>query len=660
MATSDENPLIKALPPATDYLTYLTIVEYNLTKERLPVLHGILQDTELTSNIGWDLVQILLPLLPESEECLHVVAKLGNPREVILKATELLESVGKEAEDYDEEKEEGRGKDGQETGPTSYMLPSVLQFTTLLRVISILHPRIKTKQPSRFLATTIEAILPAYARLGHSPSATQAVLSLMDSLSRANRPQLPPRVSESTVPLASTGESAPDPEASSTLIVDEDESLLQSSLLQSFLTHVTEIYVDSLPPVADSSGMAWSARVYEILHPEKIVPFRISVVSQFKENADLRERDETVLQLLNRAQYGLSLDWGEVMWTAKLPESEFLKHSEMAHLGLSPPSLVASRGGIMYLLAAQTLLRLLDSTEKYGLDVLYPETVRSYIGDSELDGIGTEPLPLIDSVLALGFPALHDDEGHSNKMSDVDFHKYLQRLSLLSANTPASNLRFNAHVLTSAILHAHPSPQIRYNFIRDTLQHCPYESLKVSAVGWLKDEILAAAGPKQSDHVTERPRESKQDLTTTQADSTLFSKPETLLDICLLVFPSAAVRDLGDIPEFLLQVPFFLASLNLLYLLCSSVVLREKLDVSRVIDLVGLDAEFVMPLVQVTGDFKEVLLGQDGGGGDAGAALADIELLEDALGRVRGAGVSGSDKRVGTGGQLPGEPAVET
>jgi hypothetical protein len=303
MANGEENPLIKALPPATDYITYLTIVDYNLTKEQLPLLHEILQDTALTSNIGWDLVQILLPLLPESEECLQDVAKLGNPREVILKVTELLESVGKEeaeeAEEDDEfeEKEEDLNDDGQDVPQAESLLLSVPQFRTLLRMISVLHPRIKTKQPSRFLATSIEAILPAYARLGHSPLATEALLSLMDSLSRASRSQLPPRSREPTVPLSSTEESAPDPEATSSPTTPEDDAL-QSSLLRSFLTHVMEIHVNSLPPVAESSGLAWSWRLYETLHPEKIVPFRKSVVSQFRENSDLRERDGTIRQLL--------------------------------------------------------------------------------------------------------------------------------------------------------------------------------------------------------------------------------------------------------------------------------------------------------------------------------------------------------------------------
>ena len=90
---AEKNPLIEALPPATDYLSYLTIIEYNLNPEALPTLHQVLQDTKLTTNIGWDLVHLLVPLLPNSNECLQDIARLGNPREVILKVTESLRLI---------------------------------------------------------------------------------------------------------------------------------------------------------------------------------------------------------------------------------------------------------------------------------------------------------------------------------------------------------------------------------------------------------------------------------------------------------------------------------------------------------------------------------------------------------------------------------------
>lgn len=106
-----ENPLVAALPPVSDYITYLTIVEYNLTPENLPVLQEVLKDEKLTTNIGWDLVHLLVPHLPDSEGCLREIARLGNPREVILKVTESLRLIDYESieedEDDDEDSEEG-------------------------------------------------------------------------------------------------------------------------------------------------------------------------------------------------------------------------------------------------------------------------------------------------------------------------------------------------------------------------------------------------------------------------------------------------------------------------------------------------------------------------------------------------------------------------
>ena len=89
----EDNPLIRALPPESDYLTYLTIVEYNLSTENMPILHKVLQDEKLTTNIGWDMVHLLVPYLPDSEQCLQDIARLGNPREVILKVTESLRLI---------------------------------------------------------------------------------------------------------------------------------------------------------------------------------------------------------------------------------------------------------------------------------------------------------------------------------------------------------------------------------------------------------------------------------------------------------------------------------------------------------------------------------------------------------------------------------------
>lgn len=316
MAEGD-NPLLKALPPETDYLSYLTILEYNLTVEQLPTLHHILQDTTLTANIGWDLVHLLIPLLPASQQCLHDVARLGNPREVVLKVTELLEGFG-EGEETDDEEEtgdikgpatpeelgasKGEAREDKAQGDENVVPESTTsrglskppskgtKFAALLSMLSILHPRIKTKYPSRFLSTSLQAVLPAYSQVARTTEATEAVLGFIKALSGTKRPKLPPRKSSAMIPAQAAPVSAPDPEGKDEAL-GVDEKGLQSRLLQSFLTYVTEAYMNSIALDEDVPGLAWSSRYQEKLHPEKIIPGRRTYGSLFMEEEHLHERD---------------------------------------------------------------------------------------------------------------------------------------------------------------------------------------------------------------------------------------------------------------------------------------------------------------------------------------------------------------------------------
>ena len=309
MANDHDNPVLQALPPETDYITYLTIVEYNLTESQLPMFHGILQDTTLTANIAWDLVHILLPLLPASEQCLQDVAELGNPREVILKVTEILEGFsydlecqdrGSEIEPDDSVLEPSsiqEDRSNLERQHAEVIPQSVLKFQVLLRMLSILHSRIRTKYPSRFLLTSIEAILPAYKQLAYAQPAIEAVFSFIEALAQTRRPPLPPRMSNHAIKPADPEISALDPEASPEP-VSQAEADLQDSLLRSFITHVTRIYIEALPAVGDSTGLAWSVRIYEISYPERIIPFRKSVTSTFHESRDYQDRDLLLHRIL--------------------------------------------------------------------------------------------------------------------------------------------------------------------------------------------------------------------------------------------------------------------------------------------------------------------------------------------------------------------------
>jgi hypothetical protein len=273
--------ILEARPPATDRFTYLTIIEANLCPEVLPTLNEVLQDAELTQEIGWDLVFNLVSL-PGSEACLETVARLGNPREVILKVLETLELLGGDEEEKEEEEEERK--------PES-TVSSTYRFITLLGMLAILHRRIKTKYPSRFLAQTLQTVLGTYRP---NQEMTASVLNLVHSLSGQRRPPLPSR--KSSVNVANpdqdgdASKNAPDPEADRDDREDPDESDLQQRLLLSFATCILEAY-------ANGNEMMWSARLLEFYNPEKIVPGRRTLMAAFREDQELLSRDSIVGKL---------------------------------------------------------------------------------------------------------------------------------------------------------------------------------------------------------------------------------------------------------------------------------------------------------------------------------------------------------------------------
>lgn len=262
--------LQESKPPATDHFTYLTIVEKSLSPEILPALETILDDAELTKEIGWDMVEMLVAV-PGSDQCLERIARLGNPREVILK---VLEVLGK-TEDI--EGSVGRSK-----------------FVTLLGMLGVLHRRLQVKRPSRFIHTTLATVLVAYD--ASSDSDTAAIVELVRSLSGRKRPNLPTRQSSTNIEMMFTNadSSTPDPEALSSEQPDKSDEKLSQNILQSFLTCVIEKFVGE-------GQLEWAARLLEFTWPERIVPGRRTMLQTFKEAPELQAKDALIGQLAVRS-----------------------------------------------------------------------------------------------------------------------------------------------------------------------------------------------------------------------------------------------------------------------------------------------------------------------------------------------------------------------
>jgi hypothetical protein len=272
----------------TDYLTYLTILESHLSPEILPTLNDILQNVELNQNIGWDLINLLLPI-PGSEQCLHTIARLGNPREVVLKVTEAFQIL---------ELEEDETQDKSTSSSIAVEPTAIDKFCLLVNLLSILLPRIKTKYPSRFLSTSLMAILSTFRP---SNQATLAVIAFVHTISGKKRPSLPGRKSSLQIPAtAKSGpqSSAPDPEAQDE---DPEEAAIQTKLLQSFVTHVLEEYINT-------NSLEWAARLQESFEPAKVVSGRQNVGEAYREEPTLVTRDTIVGQLIVSFTYLILAD----------------------------------------------------------------------------------------------------------------------------------------------------------------------------------------------------------------------------------------------------------------------------------------------------------------------------------------------------------------
>lgn len=118
--------------------------------------------------------------------------------------------------------------------------------------------------------------------------------------------------------------------------------------------------------------------------------------------------------------------------------------------------------------------------------------VQRFLGAIDLPGREPNGDGVTDAIIMIGVWLEENNKFVGGPLDDEDFLQLLQTLSLLSANNHSSSLRNAAHLLTTSILHAHPTDQVRLAFITDTLEHCPFEALKGSAVSWLKEEIITA------------------------------------------------------------------------------------------------------------------------------------------------------------------------
>jgi hypothetical protein len=650
----DEHPLLASRPPVTDPITYLTIIEYNLSEENLPILHEVLQDAELTATIGWDLIHLLLPLLPLSEDCLQDIAAKGNPRECVLKVTEALRLLEFEDQhDHTDEEEDdtqtserkkaaevGMGESSTSPAFQPAVVPPlpVLKFEVLLTILATLHRRVKTKYPSRFLSTSLQAALVAYNRANtHIEDLTLSAVKFVKTLSGTKRPHLPSRRSSGNLLRANTNQSEPDPEAQRDAPSSEENELV-NRLLQSFLTHILEEYVLSLTSDDDVPGLAWASRLMERYEPERVPnkPNYQKYADRFAEEEDLTSRVAILGQIVALTQ-DLGLTHDELLRTVMDTEDE---KRGIPGTEDEPPATAAdiplSRTGALLLIAAQNVKQELYASAKQdeSLSVaIFPghaTILNNFVGTLGQQTVGMEPEALLDTVLTFGLIALEKNNIGEPK-DDESFAQYLQTISLISANSPSPSLRGHAHYLTTTVLRSHPHDLVRLTFIRDTLEHCPYENLKASAVSWLKGETLEANAP--------RPQSADDE----HEETNIFATPVALSTVAPFLWPdltkqyAAKNSNLEDSwMQFRQELGFYVAALNFYYMLLQSKHLHETLGIKELESSHSIQSQYLDVLKQTAARFQKELA--SGGGalvveGEEALeqAKADVGLLEKVI-----------------------------
>ncbi|KAI4962324.1 hypothetical protein J4E86_001357 [Alternaria arbusti] len=657
-AQKDEHPLLASRPPVTDPITYLTIIEYNLSEENLPVLHEVLQDAELTATIGWDLIHLLLPMLPLSEDCLQDIAAKGNPRECVLKVTEALRLLEfEEPHDHTDDEEDDADPSGSkkaaevgmgESSTSPAFQPAVvpplpvLKFEVLLTILATLHRRVKTKYPSRFLSTSLQAALLAYNRANtHIEDLTLSAVKFVKTLSGTKRPHLPSRRSSGNLLRVNTNQSEPDPEAQSDAPSNEENDLV-NRLLQSFLTHILEDYVLSLTSDDDVPGLAWASRLMERYEPQRIPnkPNYKKYADRFAEEEDLTSRVAILGQVVALTQ-DLGLKYKELLRTVMDTEDE---KRGIPGTEDEPPATAAdiplSRTGALLLIAAQNVKQELyasakqDESSSIAIFPGHATILSNFIGTLGQQTVGMEPEALLDTVLTFGLIALEKNNIGEPK-DDESFAQYLQTISLISANSPSPSLRGHAHYLTTTVLRSHPHDLVRLTFIRDTLEHCPYENLKASAVSWLKGETLEANAP--------RPQSADDE----HEETNIFATPVALSTVAPFLWPDLTKQYVTDAileeswMQFRQELGFYVAALNFYYLLLQAKHLHETLGIKELNSNHSIQSQYLDVLKQTAARFQKEL--SSGGGalvveGEEALeqARADVGLLEKVIEWVEG------------------------
>lgn len=591
--------------PADDFIDYSTILDIHLSyaldffnqedqAKLLSSLKSILkQYGELTQNIAWDLIGVLLPFVkaPISQsssanvdvtklatECLLIAALEGNAREVFLKTLAAISSLTFGPSSSLSTNGDGEEESEETQVPLTPLTPAAspeesrkngfLRYKLLLELLTHIHSRITTSFPSKFLSQSLITVLRTFTRsvdsLGRSeveeiignllafvdsvqPSQTKKKRRMTQSQIGADgRPTLPPRTSTaSNVPLFAKlsleDDSQDDEETRSRKERERAELDMQLRLLQSFVSHIVEVYITRCPSEAPGE-LAEPKSQSSHLHPDTALDnddqpssmtlppkrgINLHLASRYLKSSKFIQGGQIQSELPQPATnsenwsaildmaYQLSLTTRELqeLCCGSDDDNEDLEEPRTPVEGLSAMPRFAddiplSKIGSLMLLASRIFEKESITTSKIALFPDHKNITLRYLGT------GSTEIGILDAVLFLGAWAVSSEGGGLGETPDAHvpedgWLQYLQIYALLATTSPSALTRLLAHNHLAQVIHMHPEETVRLAYIKDTLEHCPFESLKASIIGMLKDEVWAAtsadAGKEQRQNIFSSP-----------------------------------------------------------------------------------------------------------------------------------------------------------
>lgn len=476
-----------------DYISYATLLDYYLSdpsqytedeKEKLlkTLLEIFLVEDELVYEIAWDVPSIILPYFESQADfyehalstvpstvtlmkIFKVLAKNGNQKELFLKSIECLGLIEVEPLDEDDER-------NAEVAERFFEL----KFVAIFELLSATLSQVEAQYPSRFLANATAALI-AFVVQQLDTISLRSLTFILRRLFLLGRDYNP-----------SPGDK----------VISDSEIQLQQRLLQRFVTDVASMGLEKY-------SIKWAQRFYVEL--KKGVAFNQSLVVR-SEAYDLDETTyafDDIIYRITQLAYSVDIELHElfadlVKETTESADTERAADEQEPEAGpfdftsaKTPQGIPLSKEGILLL---ATSARFHDRSNPRSFHLAFPELI-DLTTRFLMDGGGDRASAGIQD--ALCFWALwvsrKTTRAEVRAVAKPRFFSYLQMLMYMAAmGTTAPDVRQMAYSITARLLGLH-APEVRLEYLVDTIENCPFPNVREASVRMLKDFVAPAPVP---------------------------------------------------------------------------------------------------------------------------------------------------------------------